>query len=297
VLVSVLAGIVSGFGANMRTSYLPVYLGMFVLFAGILAVRAVGMRSFRSLAAYVAPLLVAFAVGHAGFQLLFITRYLPANTAYNASIHSVAHPLVLSLAQPPNELTRREGISWLDESGQKLALRVDPTATYLGPRYDAALYRYYFGLWRAHPIEMARIYLTKFRLSGSDVVRGLRQSQGVLGKAARVLLAPLGLLPSGLWLAAVVATATAWGVRRAAADGLPIAWLAALLGAAALLLQIESALIYPFYVLNYHNYLAFYVFFLALFGGQLLLDALWRRSAHARERLGAGPATEAPVER
>lgn len=293
VLISLLAGVVSGFATNMRTSYLPVYAAMFLLFAAAASLRAVRRRSIRQLALRAAPMLVAFAAAHAGFQWVFIARFLPPETSYNASVHSVAHPLVLSLAQPPNDLSRREGIAWLDESGQRLALRVDPTATYLGPRYDAALFRYYVGLWRAHPGEMARIYLTKFRLAGMDVVRNLRQAQGVLGRAARVLLAPLVLLRNGLWLAMVVAGVALWGVWRFTRDGVPLAWLAGLLSVAALLLWVESAVIYPFYVLNYHNYLAFYVFFLALLGAQVVVNALWRWSGPPRERIGVSPATGA----
>jgi hypothetical protein len=77
---------------------------------------------------------------------------------------------------PTTALARREGIKWRDSAGDALARRVDPSATYLGPSYERALFRYYWSLWLRAPAEMAALYVWKFDIAGYNLVRPCRKT-------------------------------------------------------------------------------------------------------------------------
>src|SRR5262249_41236384 len=161
------AGLLAAFSFNMRTSYLPTY----VLFGALYCVFTF-RRTHPSLRwpdwrrpalVWVAASIGVYALAIALFHALFIRPLVPARPSnQNYSYHPIAHPLVLSLAFPSNDLARREGILWQDDVGLTLAKRTIPEATYLGPLYEKALFRYYRNLWSAYPGEMARLYFAKF---------------------------------------------------------------------------------------------------------------------------------------
>lgn len=283
--MAVAGGLVSGFVAaasvNMRASYLPVYIA-FQLCCWW-AVWRTGRRD-RAAAVMISSVALAFAAGYFLFQYPFITRRVPAGATGLHTHHPISHPLVLSLAMPPNDLATREGIAWSDHVGTTLALRVDPKATYLGPGYERALFTYYRSLWRQHPREMARIYVTKFRLAGAQMLQ-----QGTLDPAMRKALWLLTWIRTGPWLAGVyvLSALAAFAIHRRRGSGL--AFYIGLLFVAGFLLYVESAIIMPYYYVMYHNYLLF----LSLFWCLLVYQAGLNGAAYAIRMVTARRVPEA----
>ena len=103
-----------------------------------------------------------FAAGFLLFQAAFIAPL--KHDKFVRHYHMIAHPLVLGLANPPNALAEREGISWTDRAGVMIARRIDPDIgdDTMGERYEQALYTYFAKLWIYYPSEMLVIYKTKF---------------------------------------------------------------------------------------------------------------------------------------
>lgn len=264
-IVALVAGFATAFAVNMRTSYLPMFLVMFVLYLAAVAAERPGGLSNRLKSAGVATLI--FAAGYLSFQYAFVLRGRPASDGHY-SYHVIAHPLVLSLAVPPNALAEREGIHWVDGEGRALARRVDPSAEYLGPGYERALFRYYFGLWEKYPREMLGIYLAKWRLAGAHAVMFAPFSGAV-----SLMLEPWRYLPGGFaFLAAFVAAAalSAWAFVRGRSSLLLLVSMASVAGA---MLVTEAALVMPHFSLMYHQTLLFACGFVTLAGGQLLVNA------------------------
>ena len=273
------AGALSAFVVNMRTSYLPIagLLFLCVLFDGMRPRNhaiALPLRGIRSVA-----LIGCFLAGYMVFQAGLITRVLPEEGRFNAS-HPFGHPLVLALSVPENEFSRAQGIRWADEVGPQITERVEPGVTFLGPRYNATLLRYYASLWQTHTREMFGVYYLKFSVSGADMIQALRGSPGLAGWGVRVLLSPFALLPSGIWLLAVYIAITIGAFVVAYRRDHPAALALGLLSLAACLVQVEAGVIFSIFVKQYHNYAAFYALFLALLGIQALANgasALWSR--------------------
>jgi hypothetical protein len=275
------AGLLSAFIANLRTSYLPI-VGLFFALVLVDAMRPRGRtahwrrRTLRGLA-----LAGCFLMAYGAFQVGLITRHLPPEGRFNAA-HPFGHPLVLALAVPENAFSRAMGIRWADEVGPQIAERVDPGVPFLGPRYNAALLYYYATLWRTHTREMFAVYVLKFAVSGSDMIRVLRTSPGLVGWGVSVLLTPLALLPNGLWILGLYAAITFGSFALYYRRDLPAAFALALLSLAACLVQVESGLIFSIFVKQYHNYAAFYALFLSLLGVQGLANAAWVLAARVR---------------
>jgi hypothetical protein len=74
-----------------------------------------------------------------------------------ATAHSLWHPTYLGLGYLPNGW----GIRWSDRIGEETVQRIDPSAAYLSPRYDAILRHRYFSIVGHHPFWAARLYLIK----------------------------------------------------------------------------------------------------------------------------------------
>jgi hypothetical protein len=216
-------------------------------------------------------LVLCFLGGYAAFQQGMITSQLPQEGRFNAA-HPFGHPLVLALAVPENPLSRELGIEWSDATGPRLAEQVDPGVPFLGPRYNAALLTYYSTLWRTRASDLAAVYYLKFSVAGADMLRVMRASPGMAGWGVMVLLTPLGLLPSGVWLlvlyGAITVAAFAVYYRR----NEPAALVLALLTLAACLVQAESGIIFSIFVKQYHNYAAFFALFLSLLAVQALAN-------------------------
>ena len=270
--LSIVLGLLTAFFANMRSSHLPVYVLFFLVYAAILARREAG----RSLVRASLIAIACFAAGYATFGWLLIRPLVPAGPHSNMAHHVIAHPLVLALAVPPNDLSRREGIVWSDEVGLTLARREIPGATYLGPDYERALFQYYRRLWREHPGEMIGIYWSKLAMAGEGMLAEIG-SETEHQSTARVL-SFAGVRPNGVWLMLLyvssLATA-AWTYRR---YGTHLGLLAALLAAAAVALMTEAAIIMPAFRLMYHAYLLIFTALLVLAAGQITADALSGRT-------------------
>jgi hypothetical protein len=273
-LSALAAGVLSAFMANMRTSYLPVAM-LFVLcfvVADLTSGSAPIVSRIRAMRA--AAFGACFVVGYAALQYGMITRFLQPEASHVAR-HTIGHPLVLSISVPENEFSRREGITWLDEVGRQKALSVDPTAAYLGPKYDGALLRYYANLWKSYPRDMLRLYGLKFSVAGMDMIGVLRGSPGLDGRIVHHLLTPVSHLPNGLWLFALYLAAATGTMALFLISGSVAAFIAALLSGAAVLAHIEAGVIYSLFIVHYHNYLIFYVVFLSAAVLQAAVNAGW----------------------
>jgi SAM-dependent methyltransferase len=194
-----------------------------------------------------------------------------------ASYHTVAHPLVLSLAIPESKLSRREGIIWSDGAGITLARKMIPEAVYLGNRYDEALFKYYRHLWTAYPGEMAWLYVRKFMAAGVQQIAVLRGQGGIGGRAAALLLKPMALLANGLLLLILFLGLTAGALVSAVRQPRVFPLMLALLSAAAILVLTESAIIMPLYVPSYHNYLTMYMLTICILGWQGVVSLVFGR--------------------
>ena len=252
-----LLGASAGFAANLRTSYAPLLWMLAALYA--VFARRIGASGDPSnesprgsAVAFTARDLGAFAAGYMLFWAVCIAPLVPAGNAWSDSQHVIAHPLILSLALPPNELARREGIEWSDSLGLTLARRLDPGVGYLDARYSAAMTKYYVTLWREHPAEMAGIYETKASIAGADVFRKVR---GIPpgGRYIDLTVLPFHWITDGRWLLALwlalAAIALGASYVRRSAECLAIGAISCVL----LLLQIESSVIVPNFFLNLHS--------------------------------------------
>lgn len=282
VAFAIAAGLLAGFIANMRTSYLPIVSAFFA--AVLVDIWRHGAPAWPSRMLSTATLIAAFVAAFVAMQAGVITRGLPEDR-YNAS-HPFAHPLVLAIAVPGSEFSRAQGIEWSDAVGPRLAERVDPGVPFLGPRYNAALLKFYRSLWRQHTREMAGVYVTKFSLAGANMIEVLRSSPGAVGFAVSALLLPLALLPNGILLMLLYAAITIAAFRVYVKRRSIAAFTIALLSMAALFLQIETGMIFSMFVKQYHSYSAFYVLFISLLAVQGLANAV---SARAGRRAVATP--------
>jgi len=262
------AGVTAGFGINLRTSYAPLFVGLFAL-AVAAAVRRGSVLTAPRLAIVS---LGAFAIGASAFGQ-FAMRPLehPAGAGtVNYTYHTVSHPLVMALAVPPNALSRSEGIQWNDMNNWEIAKRVKPDVSYLGPDYERTLYRYYFGLWRTRPRDMLAAYWIKLLRTGRGVFlvaselvprwRWLRKVYLVWADRA-----------NGAELLLAAAAVTAGSLFMLWRSGSAIAFLASCLATATVLLLLESSLIYSEFFPAYHSYLLYVV----LIAPAALVQAVW----------------------
>jgi SAM-dependent methyltransferase len=263
--LSILVGVATAYAANMRTSYLPILVLMF----GVSLVALMRRRTGAPTAGRVALAATLFATGYLAFHYWFIVRTRPAQVA-SYSYHVVAHPLVLSLAVPPNPLATREGIEWSDGIGLSLARRVDPAVKYMGAGYDRALFEYYVRLWRQYPSEMRGIYFEKWRLAGAALMQKASFERPLLDGA----LSPWKLLPNGFWFLALLVGTIVLGGRLTWRTGAPMFALLTMAGLAAVCLLAEAAIIMPSYALIYHQSLLFMCALLTLMGAQTVVSGL-----------------------
>jgi hypothetical protein len=271
-------GALTAFAAGLRTNQLPIGVAMFVVFLASLYFggRLPTAAGLRSLAAAV----LAFGVGYGAYVAAFVAP-LRNHSVSNYSYHPFAHPLVLGLGVPENDLSRREGIVWLDERGEALARQAVPDATYLGPTYEAALMRYWIGLWRRSPRDMAAAYFVKLRSTGTGVFVGA----ATIATRYRIPCAigeSIERVTNGLVL--VVLGLAAFGVSfmRHLATGNHRLLIVALVSLAALFTLAEGFLTYSLFVALYFSSLLYFVFFLGFVLVQAAVDGLGTMRAGSR---------------
>ena len=265
------AGIAAAFSASMRTIMLPVSAAMFAVFIFAIWRGRAPVRARARIAGAVA----AFAIGFAAYNRVFVGTLQREDdpNVPNYTYHTVAHQLVLGLAVPENDFSRREGIQWNDEVGFALARRAMPDVTYLGPKYEAALLQYYRGLWRDHPGEMTRVYFGKLRSAGSEVFL----SAAIVGRQFAIPEAIgqwLHRVTNGIVLFALAAAAFGAGLYGHLRRRDSTALMLSLLSLAALASLAESFVMYSLFVAMYFSTLLFFVFFVALTAVQAAIDAV-----------------------
>jgi hypothetical protein len=284
-------GLAGAFLVNLRSSYAPVVVALYLLYALVAAWDLCHEQGLARLRAglLAAGALAACGVGYLAFTVGFIspltavTRDARGPVLATYTHHVVAHPLVLFLAVPPNDLARREGIEYDDLCGLKLARRLDPSVGYLRGNYDAALFAYYRRLWREHPREMLGVYRAKFGLAAVSTM------QAVLAPGPTWAGPPLRALarwPVYLALFAALAAAPLFlgrGLTAARAFALSA------LAVAALLLFLELAALSSRYSSIYNSYLGFWLLLLGLLASQAVLDGGFAALGRLVKRAGAGP--------
>lgn len=283
VATAMLAGFLTAFAAQMRTSYLPVLIAFFVAYL-IVVTREAGRSDRRRI---VLVSVLAFGLLYATYGRIFVRPLQSTAAGNNYSYHAVFHPVVLSLALPPNPLAAHEGIAWDDSVGLTLARRMAPAVDYLDRNYDRALLAFYARLWILYPREMLSLYRSKGTLAGPNMLTEVR----VLPHARlyRAMLPSPGRVTSG-WTflagyALLCAGGIVWGLWRRS----PGAFLLTLLSLAAVLLHIESILIYPYFTLTYHSYLLWFCLTLDLILIQAILNLGWSVGAATWKRRQARP--------
>jgi hypothetical protein len=272
VLFATVAGALSAFIANNRTSNLSTALVFFACFLSSELLPRGRAPSWPRRGVRAVLLTGCFALGFTLLQYGLITRFFPPETIHNAA-HSIGHPLVLAVSVPDNDFSRREGITWLDEVGRQKALAVDPTASYLGPRYDHALLQYYKTLWSTHPREMLGVYRLKFSVTGTHMLTILQGGPGTSGRVIRLLLTPLSHVPNGIWLLGLYVAIAFCSAGLFVRNGAPQWFVLALLSLAAVLAHLEASVIYSLYFAPYHAYLAFWAIFSTLLAVQAVVNA------------------------
>jgi hypothetical protein len=276
-------GGLTAFCVNMRTSHTPIYIAMFVVFV-IAWVRSPSPASPRvapiTAGIAVASYVTAVAAGHA-----LLVRPMERLGGEGIVHHTIAHPLVLALATPENDLSRREGLKWDDLNGLEVARRIDPAATYLSYGYERALTRYYLNLWRTHPRDMIEVYRLKFAEAGGGVVQEAVHLLEHAGLPVRVgrRLAAVDVSGFVLFGATIATGVLGWMLHRRRGSAVGFAWVLISVGAAGTIL--EAALIMPRFYIFYHSVLLWYVLVTPVAGLQLALDSL-----HSRSRADAGAA-------
>lgn len=186
--------------------------------------------------------------------------------------HPFFHPLVLGLGAPENALSKREGIAWDDARGLELARRINSECQYLSPQYEKALSDYYFGLWKRFPAEMINIYFTKLSISGRHAflcILGKRSQFDFLVRL--VILMPLVLLPGGTSLLVFSLCMSLLPLFLVSRIRVETCFLVSSSSFAATFLQLESAIIYPYFQSTYGSYYIFWVVFMNILAWQAAL--------------------------
>ncbi len=265
-------GGVTAFCINMRTSHTPIYLAMFV--ASVVAFRRRHRRAAQ-LRFAVAAAVAAFVGGTLVVHTLLV-RPMERFDGEGLVHHPIAHPMVLALATPENDLSRREGLKWDDLNGFEIARRVDPSVTYLSPAYERALTHYYVNLWRTQPWAMLAVYREKFAVAGGGVVEDaahVLEDRGLPRRVGR-RLAAVDVSGFLIVVMTVASAAFGWLLFRRHDAVLGFAWALISIGAAGTIL--ESALIMPRFYVFYHAVLLLYVLITPAIAIQVVAD--WRHS-------------------
>jgi hypothetical protein len=296
-LALLVVGFVGAFLTNLRTSYFPLVASLPLLYV---AIACLDWRRALHFSWVKTGLLAAVALGcfFAGSKTFTATFIAPLEKAckdnysgIHYSYHVIAHPLVLFLAVPPNELAHREGIEYHDSYGLKLARRIDPSVEYLGKHYDEALLVYYFKLWLYNPSEMLHLYRTKFQLAATTASQAATVSDTKWLKWFDELAVPLRKCANWLiYMALFTALAVVpMFVNRLLAPARAFAVSA--LAAAGLLLFIELGWLSSAFCMTYNSYLYFWFLFIGMLCYQAIADGVFHAVRYgiqtATKRLGS----------
>ncbi len=275
-------GLFGSFVCNLRSSYYPIILALLCIFVIFTILDLRQNYSFSHVRRIVLPifLIISFIIGLNLFNRIYIRPLNKLGVTYNLTYHVVAHPLILSLANPQNELSKREGIQWKDAVGLELAKKIDPSVKYLGPNYEKALFVYYCKLWIYYPEEMFAIYINKMKIAGhhltSQINKALKKYKSLKSTTLRLILYPMHLLPNGIFYLIFFAGLSLVGLVSFKYINLGFAFGLTALAVSGTLLLLESAIIYPYFVITLHNYLLFWIFFCGLLFYQVIVNLLYK---------------------
>jgi hypothetical protein len=267
-------GVLAGFCASMRTVHLPMLFAMFAVFLFATFVLRDRAKAVAAMGRGLAVAAIVFVAGYYAYLSVFVNPLRISNdpSVSNYVYHTFAHQLVIGLGVPENDLARREGITWNDMVGFELAKRTMPKVIYLGPDYEAALLKYYRGLWRDHPREMFGVYVIKMR-SNAD---GVFESAAGIGQAyyvPKIFGETLHRITNGFVVMAIVAVAFLAGMWRYLKTGRVRTFVAALVSLGALTSMAEGFVTYSIFVGIYYSIVLYFVFFLAFVLVQAAVDA------------------------
>jgi hypothetical protein len=260
----------------MRTILLPSLTLMFGIFV-FATLRRISTPSRATAFKLAAGMAAAYAAGFAVYAATLVRPPASAKGAVGSQYvyHTFAHPLVLGLGVPDNDFSKREGIAWNDELGIVLARKAMPDTTYLGATYERALLQYYWGLWRQHPGEMARVYALKLQSTAGEVFL----SAAGIGSQFFLPERPwrwLDRVTSGPVLFLLVIAVLVLSMRRYLASGDARMLLLAFVAVAAFSSLVEGFLTYSLFVGRVFSPLLFFVCLSALFGVEAGASA-WNR--------------------
>lgn len=156
----VIAGVITGLGHYLRTqAELPIII--FVVIAVALAADYPWRLKFRSYGLFalglIIPVLLFTKLDYQRDQ--FLKKNDPTYQATSIS-HPFWHPFYLGLGFIDNPY----GIRWDDSVAFDKVKSIDPTATYLSPRYNQILKQESLALIRHHPGYVARNYWAKLKI-------------------------------------------------------------------------------------------------------------------------------------
>jgi hypothetical protein len=269
-------GILTAFSASMRTIQLFTGVGMFGVVLFVLFVRRDRLQRAAVLAKTFGGAVAAFAIGYSAYVAIFIAPLRISDPSVsNYVYHTFAHEIVLGLAVPENDLSRREGLQWNDMVGFEMAKRAMPEVTYLGPLYETALLRYYRGLWAKDPAGMVGVYVTKLRSNGNLVFL----SAAAIAKqyfVPPIIGESLHKATNGFVLVLLGLSVFGAALVRHIGGGGNRLLIVSLVSLAALASLAEGFLTYSIFVGNAFSILLYFVFFASLLLIQAALDSVAR---------------------
>jgi hypothetical protein len=268
--VMFVGGIIAAMTYDFRSTYLLVALSI-ALFYAMVALNSIRHSQPQvRWVTVIGAVALSFVAGFLLVQRVWLEPKLATRYAENYSYHSVAHPLVLGMALPSTDLSRREGIEWDDDVGIVLARRVDPAVEYLDSGYERALFSYYRRLWRSYPGEMLSLYRQKARIAGVDLIEhfhDLKYASAILA----LPMAPYALVHDGLLLTIGFVIVGVIAIVSAIRLGSPAAFIVGVFAAIAGLLQLEATIIEPYFYITLYGVSLFCFAFLVVLAGEAIV--------------------------
>ena len=259
---------------NLRTSYLPIVVGCYLIFVLFIFLEAAKGRPRLAM------------LQHRWYRPGGISRRngivlpglrLPAHPCWgDGQPHAprCCPPAGALLALPENELSKREGIRWSDPVGLDLARRVDPGVSYMGPTYERSLRTYYFSLWSRYPREMVE-HLPREVASFDGGQLRIRRCQHERVGEASCRSDPVRWIRSGFHRT-VFRAHDRRDLFRTEVHGPGAGMLAATVAATGFCITIESAVIMPYFYVQYHNAQLFALFLTNLVFFQVIVNTAFR---------------------
>ncbi len=266
IVVGFLLGLIGAFILNFRTSYLPIVILGYIMYLGfaLLDIKK-KIKTTKNLLFLPIAFLGFLVIGFSTFQSVFYSPIANLTVNFNRAYHVIGHSLVLGLAVPENELSRRENIKWEDITGDNLAKKIDPKAKYLGANYEKALLTYYMKLWIYYPQEMLDIYINKWMFSVVPLKSFISATFNVPPNWFISLVSiPLYIIENGIIYSLILGLLAIFALLKWNHWNIGFAFFISMLASASFLLVFETAIINPGFSLIYQNSLLLAIFIFSL---------------------------------